>query len=535
VGPDSSPRSCGLFALAVACGFLKVPRNRPQSPGFYVLGRTSESRGWEQPMKEYGGDGMSDSPAAGYYDVAFTPAKVSLDPIGPTRRRTRERRIARQPSNVEIQRRRAMERAEADLPWLQTGEAVPSRPGSPPEGGQPLETVTQDIEKAREKLTKATADYLATAIGDPAFKAATEGWETQSFLVTEVADGIEGISGELQGLVEMPLKGLSVAFGLSPGEATIAAGISTNIILAPITGPLDEASTFVEVAGLIIGLVTGMHGLVLACGKLLAHSQAKRALAHGVDELLGGSHATDTRKPVARSMPRPTRMAPDQIRPTQSQNRLHSQTGQPERRSADEIFGMRKPEDSPKSQRSAGEQYWLCLCFVPRPSAGSGKPDHSMTRNPPARLSPGRPPAAPLADDGFLHALSLRLQPSRVSSVSSEPIRKMGHLPEGQHFILRMGSIGVGTVNAKSSPQATYQHPSCLTGQCVPLESTPCVCRCTVCQRARAIARLGNRLRGSINVQLPGRPVIGLSTRCAAAFRDYDSSAYRCGDEAVTS
>lgn len=423
---------------------------------------------------------MSDSRAARHANKAFKPAKVPLDLSDSDLRKSR--RIA------EIQRRRAMGRVEADLPWLRSGKGVPSRLRSPHEGSESVESAIQGIEKARGKVVDATADYLATVIGDPAFKVATEGWETQLFLVTEVADGIDGISGELQGLVEMPLKGLGAAFGLSSGEATIAAGISTNIILAPITGPLDEASTFVEVAGLIIGLVTGMHGLVLACGKLLAHKQAKRALAHGVVELLGGSHATDTRKPVTRSVSRRTDTTSDQIRPTQSQNLLQWQTHQPEHRSADEIPGMRKPDDSPKPQRGTGngDQYLLCLCFAPKPSAGSGEPDHGMATNPPTRRSPGRSPATPLADDEFLNALSQRLQPSSVSSVSAERIRKMGHLPEGQHFILRTGSIGVGTASAKGGSQTTYQHPRCLTGQCVPPGSTPCVCRCTVCQRARA-------------------------------------------------
>ena len=131
-----------------------------------------------------------------------------------------------------------------------------------------------------------------------------------------------------------------------------------------------------------------------------------------------------------------------------------------------------------------------------------------------------------LADDEFLNALSQRLQPSSVSSVSAERIRKMGHLPEGQHFILRTGSIGVGTASAKGGSQTTYQHPRCLTGQCVPPERGTCQCPCRVCQtaraRARVRARLRNEQRGSGNVQLQGRPVSGLATQ--AQFTDYNSS-----------
>ena len=121
-------------------------------------------------MSEHGGGGMSDNRAAGHVNKPIKP--IPRPPSGSGQREIR--RIAR-PSNAEIQRRLAMERVEADLPWLRSGETVPSRPRSPHEGSEPVETAIQGIEKARGKVVDATADYLATVIGDPAFKSGYRG------------------------------------------------------------------------------------------------------------------------------------------------------------------------------------------------------------------------------------------------------------------------------------------------------------------------------------------------------------------------
>ena len=97
-----------------------------------------------------------------------------------------------------------------------------------------------------------------------------------------------GGAGRLQAAVATPLQNFGDAAGLSSGQAVFTAGVATNIVLAHITGPLDEAATYIEVAGIIVGLVTGAHGLMLACLKLLSHSQFDHLLSQGFARLLQG-------------------------------------------------------------------------------------------------------------------------------------------------------------------------------------------------------------------------------------------------------
>jgi hypothetical protein len=174
--------------------------------------------------------------------------------------------------------------------------AVPTRPPEVPfrliprgEGTHTFDTVTHGPLVSREKFVEATAEYFATVFGDPILTDATEFWHIESDPVTETVGAIEGVSGWLQITVDKPLKGLSTELGLSPGEAAVTAGISANLILAPITGPLDNAESFIEAGGIIFGLLTGGHGLVLACVKLLVHNQAKRLAVRGAVRALGGS------------------------------------------------------------------------------------------------------------------------------------------------------------------------------------------------------------------------------------------------------
>jgi hypothetical protein len=118
------------------------------------------------------------------------------------------------------------------------------------EGRFTFEPVMHDAEVAREKFIEATGDYLATVFGDRLFLAATKSWETESDPVTAAIEGLEEVSGWLHSAVNAPLKGLDITLGLSPGEAVVTAGISGNLILAPITGPLDTAESYVGIGGI---------------------------------------------------------------------------------------------------------------------------------------------------------------------------------------------------------------------------------------------------------------------------------------------
>jgi hypothetical protein len=192
---------------------------------------------------------------------------------------------------------------ESKAAKLRLEGTVPSPPPEVPfrlvpqgEGWYAFETVTHDLEVSREKFVEAVAKYLATVIVDPLITDATELWHTESDPVTETVGALEGVTRRLQIAVDTPLKDFGIGLGLSADQATFAAGVSTELILAPITGPLDKAESYLEVAGIIFGLLTGVHGLVLVCIKLLAHNEGKRLVVRAAVKAFGGSQTDRPRQ-----------------------------------------------------------------------------------------------------------------------------------------------------------------------------------------------------------------------------------------------
>ena len=392
----------------------------------------------------------------------------------------------RGPSNAEIWQPTIDISIERDYLRLPSEEVVPSSPDgfsfeatSRGEGDQPPETVTHDVEVSPEKLVEATADYLATVLGGPLFTAATQFWKTESFPEIEAVDAIEGASGQLQGVVDTPLRGVGVAFGLSPGEAAITAGISTNLILAPITGPLDKAASFIEVAGIVIGLATGAHGLVLACIKPLLHSQLEHLLSQGIVNIVCGSHTAGPQSDAHTVARRGLQTAGDSPRTM----RHHADT-RPVTHDMEQDSIVRPAEnDAPRTRREAtrNDPLWLCLAFVPKQPESTDGTD-TGTVSAAAERAVTKPVVLLMGDDAFLRTLPAVLRGSSVSEVDVSTAKTMSDLPVGRHFILQVEGIGFGTFSAKSDPQAAYQHPGCLTGRCVPPGRPRCSCPCIVCR-----------------------------------------------------
>jgi hypothetical protein len=340
-----------------------------------------------------------------------------------------------------------------------------------------------DAEVAREKFNEATADYLATVIGDPLFTTATRFWVTESDLATETIDTIEGINGKIQGAVDTPLQSLGAALGLSSGEAAFTAGVSTNLILAPITGPLGKAETYIEVAGIVFGLLTGMHGLVLACVKPLAHSQAHQLVARGVGSLLDGPRAARPQSDTHTRGNRDLRITDDKRHATAQQSLTQPMMRRLEQQDVLRPAPFPTPQDSPESWRepTRSDPLWLCLVFVSKPPTSSDSA-HTDTVRAAAKRDVTKPVVWPLGDDVLFRTLPAVLQGGSISEVDVSTARTMNNLPERRHFIVQMEGVGLGAFNAKTRSQTVYQHPGCLTGRCVPPGRPPCLCPCSVCR-----------------------------------------------------
>jgi hypothetical protein len=203
--------------------------------------------------------------------------------------------------------------------------------------------------------------------------------------------------------------------------------------------------------------MTGGHGLVVACIKPLLHQQLHHALAHAVVEAFGGS-PTDHPRSEGRSAAEHTAPRQDVIEPT------------PETR--------RQPEP--------GEPLWLCLVFVSKLSPRPGVPRSTAIR-PAAEGDAAKSVVLPPGDDAFLRALPEVLRGSSVTEVDVPTAQTLRDQPRGQHFVLTMEGVGLGTVQTHRGSQAAYQHPGCRTGRCAPPGSPPCRCPCGVCRPELAL------------------------------------------------
>jgi hypothetical protein len=485
-------RSNEAIALAIARGLIPVRRPNPQQ-GFLTLRTVGELHDGEQPMsKEFSSHGES----SGHRGAEHIRRPLEPSEATPEFKRPGLNEPGGGPrpwpggedawrTQIEIRRPKA-----PGLPRENVVAAGPPEPRfrlvSHGEGRFTVESVTHDFEVGREKFIDAIGDYLAGVIGNPLFSAATKSWETESNPVTGAMDAIEGVSGWLEGAVDAPLKGLSTALGLAPGEAAFTAGVSTNLILAPITGPLDKAESYIGVGGIIFGIVTGGHGLVLACIKPLLHQQLHHALAHAVVEAFGGSRKDPRRSPTRGAIGHNLRLPSDVQRTASRQNVIQPMPRHPEQQNVFRPTRFPMPQGAPENPRQPAprEPLWLCLAFAPRPSPNSGAIRTAGARTAPERDAT-KPVVLPFGDDAFLSMLPETLRRGSVTEVDVPMVENLSNPPRGQHFVLKMKGVGLGTAHTRHGSLAAYQHPGCLTGRCVPAGSPPCLCPCSVCRPYR--------------------------------------------------
>jgi hypothetical protein len=402
---------------------------------------------WEQPVAEILGSG---------YPAAEQPDRLPEQP------------------DVPHYMRDLVYRPSADLPTMDNLSGAieyPTDVAAPQDGikiHHSIDGALQDAGKLREKLTEGTTDYLATVLGNPAFTAATQGWQTEPFPATEA---IEGVRGQLQADVATPLQNLGGAVGLSSGQAAFAAGVTTNIVLAPITGPLDQAATYIEIAGIIVGLVTGAHGLALACLKLLSHSQFERLLSQGFNDLIHGSPTAGPQSDSHRPTVRPPRTATDA-----SHFKRPEAVARPARHHAEQA--------SPGTPCDATRQGQprLCLSFAPKQPENPNAPARGIGIASGFYGDMHEAVVLPPGDDAFLRALPTILQSSTLSELDVPTAKTMSDLREVQYFVLGREGLGLGTRNAKPGSRTTFQHPGCRAGDCK-APGLRCPCRCSGCQR----------------------------------------------------
>jgi hypothetical protein len=170
---------------------------------------------------------------------------------------------------VLIRREVAPVRDQADLDEIESLRAEYQDPG-----------VSVD---RREQIAAAAADYAASLVEG---QLGVTWWRTSPSLpLSQAADLLNGSADWLRGLVEHPLAAAASTAGAAGPIVPIGAGITANYVTAPLTMPLGDAARVCEIAGIVIGLATGAHPLVMACAKRLAHDEAGRMLSRAFEQV----------------------------------------------------------------------------------------------------------------------------------------------------------------------------------------------------------------------------------------------------------
>ena len=342
--------------------------------------------------------------------------------------------------------------------------------------GTDINSLVHAVETLGERAGQATADYGGQTVADWLLPDRSVSGPGQAYLLAQTAISIDTVSELLQSAATAALKEIGRWVGLAPGAAAVGGGICTNLVLAPITGPLERASTFLEAAGLAVGLMTGALPLVLACVKLLAHKEVEHLVSEGSVDLIPGPHTGDATLNVSSAAMRygqPLAMRHGQ--PSVGYEQVISTTS-----FAPPIPVMKhsaaKPQVEVRVRDGAAaaplealrqDGLWLCLGFAPgRPAPAEASKVIVRTKG----------------DDDVADTVHGVLGRSSSRKVDAPTATAIGDLPAGTHLVLRMGGIGLGTFTTKGS-KGTYQHPGCLTGRCVPPGRPPCLCPCSVCRR----------------------------------------------------
>lgn len=182
--------------------------------------------------------------------------------------------------------------------------------------------VTRD---RQEEIKAAAADYAAS------WTEAQWGdtwWQTpQSFPLSQAADLFNGSAEWLRSLIERPLADVLSAAGADGPMVTVGTGVTANFMTARLTAPFEDAARICEIVGVVVGALTGMHALVMACGKRLAHDVGHELLGKGFESVVDSIERSLRASPGGETgQPGSSRPAPTS--PTQ-ETRVHRRHSRP--------------------------------------------------------------------------------------------------------------------------------------------------------------------------------------------------------------
>lgn len=85
--------------------------------------------------------------------------------------------------------------------------------------------------------------------------------------------------------------------GLPAPAASFSTDVVTTALLKPVLEPVESAVHAFEVAAIVIGLLAGLHPLVITCVKHLAHDELGSALSGAFEHLLSQAGVRASEQP----------------------------------------------------------------------------------------------------------------------------------------------------------------------------------------------------------------------------------------------
>lgn len=136
------------------------------------------------------------------------------------------------------------------------------------------------IESLCEHLKEALAKSMADRVQQMVWKSADNLSEQQA------ADLIANLPDMAKMPVETLTDKLATAARVPAPVAELGSDTIATFVMRPVLEPAERALHGLEVIGIVVGLVTGLHPLAMLCVKYLAHDEFGSVLASGFERLL---------------------------------------------------------------------------------------------------------------------------------------------------------------------------------------------------------------------------------------------------------
>jgi hypothetical protein len=166
----------------------------------------------------------------------------------------------------------------------------------------------------RHRIMEAASDYAASqlthAIGASWWAA------PDNFALAQMADLLDRPADLMRGLVEHPLTEAAYRVGVSGPLVSVGAGITANFAMAPLTAVPDSAARICEVAGIIVGVVSGIHPLAIACAKRLVRDELGEVIEKLAEDLEIDFNGAIVSMNAARNWVNPARVGPSPVQPS---------------------------------------------------------------------------------------------------------------------------------------------------------------------------------------------------------------------------